>query len=279
VVVNQLDLTGTADALSVVATGSMLYLGRVSSAQPEVYEINITTPEGALSTSRTLQYVGDVTALLFGPSGHLLGASTGVEIFAVNMGTFTVVSSLDLSGVADAQALAVNGNTLFVARLSSPAEELASIDVSNPAVSMTFAGGAQLSGSAYDVSVGSDGMIAVAAGIAAGEVALLKPDLTPIGTFDVSAASAARSILMRGAYIYAGMSLADPELVVLRGGNGSWEAPIITGGYDAPGNPDGLAAYTLGTRTYLGTVNNGSGNEFAILDVTDPAAPILLGSL
>jgi hypothetical protein len=48
VVVNQLNLTGAADALSVVATGTMLYLGRVSSAQPEVYEINIATPEGAL---------------------------------------------------------------------------------------------------------------------------------------------------------------------------------------------------------------------------------------
>ncbi len=56
-------------------------------------------------------------------------------------------------------------------------------------------------------------------------------------------------------------------------------SPQLLGTYNTPGASDGLDIFVVGTTAYLVTANNATGAEFYVLDVTNPAAPSLLGSL
>lgn len=281
-IVNAYNAAGTADGLSVYATGTTAYLGRAVSGSPEVFRFALPDPLAAIVPTQTAQFGDDVNAIS-GANGNIFLATAldAAELSVHDATTLASVNAIDLPNNADANALAIDGVSLVLARQNSGAPEIVRIDISTPATALPITGGADIVNNARDISLRPDGRISVATDSAGSELAILTASaLGPVGTFDVTTAIGAESVAHVGAYTYVGMNGASPEIVAIRGGGGSWEAPQLTGAVDLPSGSNADAVALAGTRAYVGTLNNGgAGAEFYVIDVSNPAIPSVLGSL
>ncbi len=279
--VRTLDLTGSADTLSLYASGTMLYLGRVQSTQPELYQLDVSNPVAGIPTVRSANFVANVTALS-GTAQYLFIGSTANagELYVVRKSDLVTANTLDLSGTADVTSLLVSGNDLYISRTQSAAQEVVRVDVATPLSPLSINGGVDVSTTVRAIALGSDGRLYAATSQAASEViAYPTPSLAPPSTYNVAIGNGARSILAVGPYVYVGMENNNPELVVLRGGTGQCANPIVQGSYDSAGSIDGSAVTVKGNYAYLGTLVNGGGAEFSVIDISDKALPVRVGSL
>jgi type II secretory pathway pseudopilin PulG len=86
----------------------------------------------------------------------------------------------------------------------------------------------------------------------------------------------ARELFLSENNIYIATEDDDKELQIIDVTN---PANLQTmGEYDLPGSLKGTDVYVRGTRAYISTQNNGSGQEFFILNISDPSDPVLIGS-
>ena len=279
--VRTLDLAGTADTLSLYATGTVLYLGRTQSTQPELYQLDISNPAVGIPTIRSANFAGGITAVTDMAQYVFVGTTGNAdELDVVRTLDLGVANMLDLTGTADVTSLLVSQNNLYVSRTSSAAQEIVRIDVTNPLLALSVNGGADVSTTVRALTLGGDGRLYAATSLAASEViAYALPSFVSPVTYNIALGSGARAILAVGPYLYAGMENNNPELVVLRGGSGQWTNPIVQGSYDAPGTADGAAIAVKGNYAYVGTLVNGSGAEFHVIDISDKTSPVRVGSL
>lgn len=105
---------------------------------------------------------------------------------------------------------------------------------------------------------------------------------TRVSSLDIK--TKVNKVFVMGDYAYLATNAGDREIVTINIANKT--APTVVGGYDAPGNANGLAIFVelrtmiiaSSTNIYLGTANNSSGSEFYILNGMNPAKLTLLGS-
>jgi len=152
----QLDLSGSADALAVAATGTTVYVGRQSSGGGEQSgehgnsgehghnsnpsQDNFVIIDASSSTNPlvlgSLDIGTDVTDIGLSSDGSyafLVTPSNSSELHVVditNSSSPTEVASLGLQENGDPQGVYVSGTTLYIARIGNPT--LAIVNVSNP---------------------------------------------------------------------------------------------------------------------------------------------------
>lgn len=274
------DLSGSSDLLSLVASGTALYAGRANSTNPELYEFSIADPESGVPQLRSTNFPSSVAALEIAPR-YLFAGRTAVsgEVVAIRRSDLTAVRTANFPGNAAITSLALDGSDLYVGRLNSSANELSRIDASDPSVSFSATAGVDVPGGILALSVGADHRIYGAGNRANGELIVAEPGTLATRSVDVASGAGGSAIRATGGYVYIGLANTNPEVVGLRGGIGQWENPRIAGAYDASGSSDGLSAAALsGTLIALGTGASG-GPELFLVDTTAPATPALLGSL
>ncbi len=123
----------------VVAKSPYVYVSgtAASSAKPDVFVYNISTPAAPVQVASLDATNGGLNALFL--SGNYLYAATPDNskefvVFNVsNPATISKISSLDLTGNDDALSVAVVGTTAIVGRQGTAANEIAFIDVADPA--------------------------------------------------------------------------------------------------------------------------------------------------
>ncbi|GAH25225.1 unnamed protein product, partial [marine sediment metagenome] len=57
------------------------------------------------------------------------------------------------------------------------------------------------------------------------------------------------------------------------------DSPMLVSSYDFEGAEYGISVFFLDNKVYVGTEKSKEGEEFHIVDVSDPDVPILLGEL
>lgn len=278
-IVNTLDLPRGADALASAISGATLFIGRFSSGDPELYEINISSPESPLSASNSLDINGSVNAItIYNGYASLATTDTSGELVVVRLSDFTQVNSLDLPGGAATTDIANFASDLYITRISSGDPEAYRIDVSNPEGPLAVSASAQISGNANGVTVQGDGRVYLATSDSSRHLSVRDAvSLSETGTAAIS--STPNDVAFFGGFAYLATGNNSQEIVAVRGGFGGWEAPTLVGNYNTAGNIDALGIYVSGNYTYLVTGNNSSGAEFSIVDTSTPSSPVLAGSL
>lgn len=279
-IVNSLNLAGTTDALSVAASGTMLYLGRGSAASFELYSIDIATPEIALPVLGSVAIAGDVNTILPYGSYLFLGTTDATTpLLVVDGGTLTTVNSLTLPGGVAITGLNVLGNMLYATRLVSTAPEFIRIDVTDPLAALTVDVGVDLASSVYGISVGANGFGYLATADPTGELTTVQlSTMTLSSAYDVTTGSGARAVYFGGGHAFVGMNASVPEVVAIGGGMGAWSAATGAGVVNTAGTIDGKSVAISGNYAYMGTLVNGGGGEFYIIDITNKNAPVTVGT-
>ncbi|HSE35591.1 MAG TPA: hypothetical protein VLB83_05745 [Candidatus Paceibacterota bacterium] len=281
-VVNSYNAAGGANGLSLTATGTTLYLGRASSASPELFRFSIADPLAPLAPLANAEFTANVNAMAVG-SGHLFLATAldTAELSVRDATTLASVNMLDLVNNADGNAIALDGTIAYLVRQNSGAPEVVAIDVTDPVGTLVELAGANISGNARDVTLRPDGRVLVSSDAASSEmIVLTTATLALVGTFDATSAVGAESVAYAGAAAFLGTIAASPDVIAVRGGSGSWESPQLTGTVNLPSGTNADAIAVVGNRAYVGTLEQGgAAAEFYSIDVTDPQAPLQIGSL
>lgn len=278
--VGSLNLAGTADALSLAATGTTLYLGRANSASFELYELNIANPEGGVPTVRTLNTPGRINTLQLSSAYLFVGSSDATELLVMRTSDLSLANSLDLPGGADVTSFALRETELYIARNQSASQEVVQVDVSDPIAVLTITDGADVSVAVRALAFGSDGRLYAATPLGNSEViAYALPSLLTPAVYDVTQGAGANTVLPVGPYVYVGLTNNNPELVVLKGGSGEWEIPLLQSSVNLASAADGRSVAQSGNYAYVGTLASGSGGEFSIINIADTAFPLFVRSL
>jgi hypothetical protein len=168
----------------------------------------------------------------------------------------------------------VNGNYAYLAT-NHDTKELVVIDVTKknePAVFATY----NLSGSsnAEDVVVNSN-QIYIVQGTKL--YSFNKNDLSrSLNSIDLGTGANALSMFLSGNYIYIATEDGNNELKIINVTNPGNLASA--GQYNLPGSLKGTDIFVRGTRAYISTQVNSSGQEFFVFDISDPTDPTLIGS-
>ncbi len=278
--VRVVNLTGNADALSIVATGTALYLGRANSTSFELYQFDITNPASGIPTQQNVNVSSRVNTLALTGAYIILGTAVStMEIIVMRTSDFGIANTVNLSGNASVLASTIVGDRLYVGRTQSGAPEIAEINIANILSVLTVTSGVELGGSALALTLGADGRLYAGLPLALSEVVAYQiPGLTAPNAYNVMSGTGASSLAVVGPYVYVGLQNSDPELVVLRGGTGQWSNPQLASLLDLPSNADGVSVAVSGSYAYHGTESS-SGAEFSVINVTNPNVPLRVGSI
>ncbi|MDP2812205.1 MAG: hypothetical protein Q8O32_00740 [bacterium] len=93
---------------------------------------------------------------------------------------------------------------------------------------------------------------------------------------NISVDELAIEISLSGDYIYLATQNPDGELQIVEVTNPANLG--VAGQYSLPGNLKGTDIFVRGNRAFISTQNNGDGDEFFVLEVSDPANIVFLGS-
>ncbi|MEK7620708.1 MAG: prepilin-type N-terminal cleavage/methylation domain-containing protein [Patescibacteria group bacterium] len=136
-----LDLTGPADGTEVAMYTSGLntyvILGRVSSAEPELYVIDVTDP-AVPTVVGSLEIGADVNDIaVVGTNAYLATTDNSAELRVVSLvtpSTPTSIGTLNLAGNTNAQTVVAEGTNLYLGRAAdSTRPEIHSISIAVPA--------------------------------------------------------------------------------------------------------------------------------------------------
>lgn len=244
-IADTLNLSGSADATSIVVDGNYAYVGkRDNSSNPEFFVLNIADPTN-------ISVVGTGQLNLYGINGltkkgnyvyaatrdliEMFNIATEVTIFNVSNPAAPVRTFASVPGTHEATGVAIAGNNLYVVtNASSSYPEFFIMSLTNPA--------------------------------------------NPVYRGDVEIGANVNGITVRGNYAFLATSIPNKELMVFNVSNP--DNPVEIGSYDVPGvSAIGQSADYTGSVIHFVTRDAGGGNpEYYLLDSTNPAAITLIGS-
>jgi hypothetical protein len=195
-------------------------------------------------------------------------------INVANPASPTLLGSLVLNAAAN--GIYVSGNYAYVASTSN-SQELQIVNIANPAApALVGSYNAQTSADATDVWVA--GSYAYLTTVNSSQQELYKINITnpavPALSASVEIGGDVNRIYISGGYAYLATALDSQELTVV---NLVPATPAVVGSYNSSGTSDGRDVFVDGTVAYLVTQPNAA-NEFYTINITNPAAPTLLGS-
>jgi Tfp pilus assembly protein PilV len=124
VLVNSLNLSGTADMSGIAVSGSRAYLSRLSSADPEVYAVDTGAPEGPLSAANSLNLGGSANAVFTSGNGRLYvaGSDNTKELSVIDTASFAETGFANLATNNDALAVSFYGGYAYLGTANGSAE-------------------------------------------------------------------------------------------------------------------------------------------------------------
>lgn len=171
-----LDLAGNADAQTIAASGNNLYIGRISSTEPEIDSISISTPTAPALLS-TLEVGDSVWKVTLSQNNSYLYSATGsntsefIVIDASNPSSITQTGTLNLSGNSDATAVET---IVSLAALGRDDGSVSIIDVSTPSTPIVTGGPLTIGTKINDLTIGpGDAYLFAASGTVGGEVTVV----------------------------------------------------------------------------------------------------------
>ncbi len=280
--VTTIDLTGNADATTVVVTGTTLIIGRESSADEELYFYDVSTP--SVPTLLGSTEMGSTMVDLAANSSYVFASSStnSQELSVVQLSDRTQVDTLDLTGNDDAYDVRLSGNTLYVGRADGTAYDVAAVDVSDPigaglSVTSSLEVGSDVNGIALDPS-GTFLFLATDLNTEEIWVVNLSTFTKEVG-MDTSGSDSAQAVAVYGGHVYVGSAADASDLMILRVNPGGWNDPTLAASLDKTQTHNPNALVISGNYAYMVTNNNSSYEDFFIFDITTPTSPTTLGSL
>ncbi len=280
---------GTSDGLGIATSGNYAYLVTANNASgSEFYVLDVTNP--ALPTLVSSLDIGDtVTSIqISGNYAYLATSLNNGELVVVditNPSSPSIVTTFDIPSNNDGKDLYLLGSYLYFVTNNTFGDEFYIIDVTNP-LAPSIVSSLDISGSGSSLSVVAYGSNAfVGSSVANKEIIVIDITLpnnpqilswTDAPGADVNGLFYANDTLYAAsAYNVAEFQIYEYETTV------SWRCNEQVGFYDTPGSAfDGRDVFVVGTTAYLVTDNDpGSDPELFILNISDPANPVLLGSL
>jgi prepilin-type N-terminal cleavage/methylation domain-containing protein len=278
--VSGFNLTGTVAATAIAVSGTVAYVSTLTSTGAEFVGLNVSNPEGTITSIGSTELTADMTSIALGTTYAFVGsASNTVEIAVVRLSDFALVNSWNLANNANVSSLALSGTTLYATRLSSADPEVLRLDASNPLGALTILNSFDAGADANDVVVGDNDRIYLGTANASQKLLILNATtLAADGSASV-ASTAGRAVAFVGRNAYVGGDSDAAEIAVLRGASG-WTSPQLIGSLNISGTIDANAVSVSGSFAYVGTLNNSGGSpELYIINVSNPAAPALSGSI
>lgn len=276
---------GTSDGLEIAVSGNYAYLVTVNNATgSEFYILNILNPASPTLVS-SLDIGETVNSIQI--SGNYAYLATGLnngELVIVNIANSVspqIVTIFDLPSNSDGKDLYLLGSYLYFVTDSAPGSEFYIIDVTNPfspAISYSLdIGGGPLSVVAY----GNNAFVGT--NIANKEIIVI--DITLPSNPQILSWTDAPGADVNGLYyindtLYAASAYNVAEFQIYEYEKEiSWRCHRQVGVYNTLSAFDGRDVFTVGTTAYLVTDEDPGGSELFILNVSNPANPVLLGSL
>lgn len=233
------NLAGNADALSAAASGTIGYIGRASSGDPEFVIIDASS-----STNPTilgsLQLNGDVYGIAITHNyAYLATTANNQELVVVNISNPAspgIATSFNLAGNGDGRRVAIKGTRLYLTRFDQGNNpQFHVFDITNPA-SPTSLGSADFGANLYEVA------------------------LSQVGTDFAFIATANNSQELIAVNVTNPVSMGVGDSLNLGG------------------NSDAYAVAVSGTIAYLGTQNRGGTDEFYVVNISTPTSLTTINS-
>lgn len=122
--VNSLDLNGTANVTGISILGNRVYLSRLSSTDPEVYGIDINTPEGTLSIVGSVNLNGSANAVFANGNGkiYVAGSDNAKELSVIDASSFTETGFANLATNNDALSVFFYGGYAYLGTTNNSPE-------------------------------------------------------------------------------------------------------------------------------------------------------------
>jgi hypothetical protein len=214
-----------------------------------------------------------------GNTAYLITYNTagGPHLYIVNVtnpASPALLGSLNLGAAAN--GIYVSGNYAYIASTSNN-QELQIVNITNPAApAMVGSYNAQTSADATDVWV--VGNYAYLTTVNSSQQELYKINISnptaPALSASTEIGGDVNKIYISGSYAYLATALDSQELTVV---DLAPATPTVVGSYNSSGTSDGRDVFVDGTVVYLATEPTAA-DEFYTINVTNPAAPTLLGS-
>ena len=218
-----------------------------------------------------------------GNYAYLASTSGTAELVIVNVtnpAAPTQAGTLNLTGTTAANTITVSGSYAYIGKVldtKSGDNEFFICNISNPAAP-TLAGSFNLSGSVFSIKVsGNYAYLATAIGTAELTVINITNPAAPTqaGTFNTAGTAAGSGIFLANGYTYLTeqSNSGGAEMFILNASNPASISQV--GAYEVGANVNNIAV--SGNYAFLATAK--TGQQFSVVDVTNPAAPVLYSSL
>ncbi|MFA6520808.1 MAG: hypothetical protein WCT53_00255 [Candidatus Gracilibacteria bacterium] len=230
--VNSINIPGDENATGIAILGTSLCVTKERSWSKEFYAYDVSNPEspiGAALGSVELDTDGN-EIVMSGNYAYVATDKNSKELMVVKLSTYTVVNSVDLHGDQDANAIGIDGTSVYIGRDGSGSEdEFYSLNIASPEGSITINGSADLEGEWWhDNDVADLSVVGNTAYLGLQhdsdwrnrKIAIVNTSNNAItGWVDVDASDDLHleSIWVAGIYVYVGSSHSTRTLQVIRG--------------------------------------------------------------
>jgi hypothetical protein len=277
------NLAGTADALSVYVSGDYAYVGQTLSAtngNNEFYIIDISSPASP-TIAGSLNLSGSVNAVsIYGNTAYLATSNTSAELTIVNItnpAAPSTAGTYGTPGAVVANDVFSDGTYVYLGEASNTLDpEFFVLDASNPA-NVTQVGTYEIGGTISGVYI-VDNKAFLATAVTGGQFTVLDLSDPANPTLEGRVSLTTESdVVISDDVAYIASTSNTAELTVV-GGTASgpnWKIPSQTSGLDLSG-ATAAKDVALDANTDRAYVVNGTG--MSIIDVSNLAAPILLGT-
>ncbi|MFH0873316.1 MAG: beta-propeller domain-containing protein [Candidatus Komeilibacteria bacterium] len=202
--------------------------------------------------------------------------SSGSEFYILNVSdphNVYLLGSLNIG--SSVYSVVVRGNYAYIAT-GDNSKELQVVDISNSAAPQVVVSYNLPSNTdAQDIQV-DENEVYIIQGVTIYAYHQVTPSSLQLDSSLTVSGGNTTQIYLAQHYLYVATESSSQELLIYNVTTPSSMYQI--GRYDLPGSLKATDVFVLGSRAYITTQNNGSGNEFFALDVSSPGNPLLLGS-
>ncbi len=280
--INQYDIPVNVNGLDVFVVDDIAYLVTNRNNSEEFYALDVSTPEGEITQLGSVEINATINGLwISGNYAYLATEGNDKELSVIRLSDYTEVNTFSLTGSSNMTSIQVMDNVAYMGRESSGESEFYALDITDPEGVISEIDSINLGGDDVEtISVYGD-LAYVGTDNANKEVIIIDLNtFTESASIDLTGSNYAYAIIVQGAHIYVGTTNNDYEVQILRGAQGGWINPQITGSANIVGDDDANDVFVSGNYAYVVTQeDSGSAAEFFIFNISNPANPDLRSSL
>ncbi|MEK7451868.1 MAG: hypothetical protein AAB664_00865, partial [Patescibacteria group bacterium] len=279
-----IDMTTTADALSVLVSGTNIYIGRASGTSEELVMLDGSNPPLGLPILFSLEIGSDVNGIAMDPKATMLTLATNDnsgELVLVNTSDVSIAQVVNVAGSNNANTSAIYGTHVYLGS-DADAAELVVYGVlntgwNNPQVLGTANQSSPRPGTTVFVS-GNYAYVGTTKGSSKPEFTIydISQPTLPVYVGSYMVGDTVNRILVSGNYAYLAVANNALEFQIIDITNKS--APTLLSSLNLAGSQSGNVLAISGTTLYIAR-DSGSNPELYSINVSNPATPIILGSL